>query len=274
MTKRCIALARVSTDDQAREGISLEAQSDRLRAYATAQGLGSVEVRLEAKSGKRLDKRPVLQAILEEIQAGDVTALLVFKLDRLARNTVEALALAQLLQKHGCRLVSLSETIDTGSAFGTFFYTVLAALAQMERDQLAERTRMALAHKIKQGARLGAAPTGWRKVTGADGKETGLGLDDGGQELVRRVAALRGQGLTFRAVAEALTAAGVATPTGAGRWHPGTVQKLLRRAAVARTSVSATSGRRGAPPSDQSDGDSQNVVDANLGDLVPVSLAA
>src|SRR4051794_31605066 len=126
MMPRCIALARVSTDGQERDGISLDAQSDRLRAYAAAQGLGDVEVRLETRSGKRLDKRPVMLEILDEIRAGQINALLVFKLDRLARNTVEALELAQLLQKHGCRLVSLSETIDTGSAFGTFFYTVLA----------------------------------------------------------------------------------------------------------------------------------------------------
>ncbi|MBI4861626.1 MAG: recombinase family protein [Candidatus Riflebacteria bacterium] len=115
---------------------------------------------------------------------------------RLARHTVEALELAQLLREPGCRLVGLSETIDTGSAFGTFFYTVLAALDQMERDQIAERTRMALAHRAAQGARLGAAPTGWRKVRGRDGKETGLAVDPTGQRLVYRLRELRDGGLT------------------------------------------------------------------------------
>lgn len=229
MTGRCIALARVSTDGQERDGISLDAQSDRLRSYAAAQGLGDVEVRLETRSGKRLDKRPVMQAILEEVRAGQVCALLVFKLDRLARNTVEALELAQLLQKHGCRLVSLSETIDTGSAFGTFFYTVLAALAQMERDQIAERTRMALAHKVRQGARLGAAPTGWHKVRGRDGKQTGLAVNPAGQAFLLRVRGLQSQGLTLRAIADQLTAEGATTPKGSCAWNSGTLSKMLRR---------------------------------------------
>lgn len=167
----CIAYSRVSSDDQARDGLSLDAQADRLRAYAVAQGLGSVELQVEARSAKSIARRPVLQAILDDVRGGRVSALLVFKLDRLARNTIEALDLARVLREHDCRLVSLSETLDTGSAFGTFFYTVLAALAQMERDQIAERTRVVLDHMRRQGARLGRAPTGWRKVRGTGGRQ-------------------------------------------------------------------------------------------------------
>src|SRR5262249_41191256 len=158
-----------------------------LRAYAVAQGLGEIEVRLEARSGKKLAKRPVMQAILAEVKARRVSALLVFKLDRLARNTIEALERANILRNCDCRLISLSETIDTGSAFGTFFFTVLAALGQMERDQIAERTTMALRHMRAKGARLGSAPTGWKKVAGPDGRMTKLEVDEESQTVVELV---------------------------------------------------------------------------------------
>jgi site-specific DNA recombinase len=237
MSRRCIALARVSTEDQFREGVSIDAQCERLRAYAVAQGLGEVDVRVEAKSAKILAKRPVLLQILEEVRAGEVAAVLVFKLDRLARNTVEALELARVLKQHDCRLISLSETIDTGSAFGQFFYTVLAALAQMERDQLAERTRMALQHKKNQGAKLGGAPTGWKKVAGPDGKLTALEYDKEGQAIVRRIRLLRESGCTYQVIVTMLMEAGILTPRGSARWNVGTLHKMLRRGEYACAST-------------------------------------
>lgn len=232
LVRRCVAYVRVSTGDQAREGVSLDAQTDRLRAYALAQGLGEVELCSEARTGKSIAHRPALQGLLDDVRAGHVSVVLVFKLNRLARNTIQALELARILQEHDCRLVSLSETIDTGSAFGTFFYTVLAALAQMERDQISENTRMALAHMARQGARLGSAPTGWRKVRGRDGKETLLAPDPAGQVLLLQIRALLSQGCSLRQVADRLTGAGVPTPRGASQWNTGTLSKILRRASA------------------------------------------
>jgi DNA invertase Pin-like site-specific DNA recombinase len=101
----------------------------------------------------------------------------------------------------------------------------------MERDQIAERTRMALAHKTRQGARLGAAPTGYRKVRGRDGKQTALVADPTGQALLLRVRGLQSQGLTLRAIAQQLTAEGATTPKGSSMWNSGTLSKMLRRSA-------------------------------------------
>jgi site-specific DNA recombinase len=227
--RSAIAYGRVSSEGQARDGISLDAQAERLRAYAVAHGLGAIDVRIETKTAKTIAGRPVLQEILENVRSGRVRAVLVFKLDRLARNTVEALELANLLREHDCRLISLSETIDTGSAFGTFFFTVLAALAQMERDQIAERVRVVLAFKKAQGAKLGSAPTGWKKAIGEDGKLTALVRDEGGQEVLSRVRVLRSEGRTLRAIGAILEAEAVPAPRGASRWNISTLSRLVTR---------------------------------------------
>src|SRR5687767_2220276 len=84
--RHAVAYVRVSSEQQRDEGVSLEAQEARLRAAATAQGIERLEVRVESKSAKSISGRPVLSQLLEEVRAGKVSALLVFKLDRLARN--------------------------------------------------------------------------------------------------------------------------------------------------------------------------------------------
>lgn len=224
-----VAYVRVSTDQQASEGISLEAQEARLRAAAVAKGITDLEVRVESKSAKSISGRPVLTRTLQDIEAGRVSSLLVFKLDRLTRNTVETLELVERLERYTCKLISLSEDIDTSSATGRFFLTVLAALGQMEREQLGERTRMALAHKIANGAKLGRAPTGYRKAKGADGKLTALVEDKAGQELVSRLREFRAEGLSLKQIAKRLQADGVLTPRGSADWNVGTLSKIVRR---------------------------------------------
>jgi site-specific DNA recombinase len=220
--KSAIGYVRVSTEDQAREGVSLEAQEARLRAYAVAQGLGEIEVRVEAgRSAKSIEGRPVLQSILEAIARGEVRALLVLKLDRLARNVRDALDIADLCRGKGTRLVSLSETIDTGSAMGEFTFTLLAALAALERRQIGERTKMALTHKKSRRESYAPTPLGFRR----DGDR--LVTDEAEQAVVARIRDLRAQGLALREIAGRLEADVVPTKTG-GRWHASTVAYILK----------------------------------------------
>src|SRR5690606_15790562 len=130
-----------STIDQANDGVSLEAQEAKIKAYCELNDIALLRTYTDAGiSGKRADNRPALQDALREIQQGNANALVIYKLDRLARCTIDALAIAQSLDKRGASLHSLTEKLDTGSAMGRFFFTLVASLAEMERGIIAERT--------------------------------------------------------------------------------------------------------------------------------------
>lgn len=245
MNRRAVAYVRVSTADQAREGVSLEAQEERVRAYCTMAGLELVSVLREegVSAGKPLATRPLGKQLLSLIAEGQVQHVIALKLDRLFRDAADCLNQTRAWDRAGIALhfVDLGgQTLNTGSAMGRMFLTMTAAFAELERNLIAERTSTALQHKRKHGARLGAAPTGWRKVCGQDGKATALAIDHEGRALLFVLRALRAAGKSFREICAQLQADGVETPSGAGRWFPATVQKLLRRASVAETSVSAT----------------------------------
>jgi site-specific DNA recombinase len=213
---------RVSTDLQAETGVSLAMQEARLRAHCVAAGLelGGVLVD-DGASGKTLD-RPKFAALLERVRAGQVSHVIVYKLDRLTRRTRDLLALVEdEFKPRGVALVSLSEAIDTASPAGVMVLTMLGALAQMEREQIAERTRAALAHKRTRGDRLGTTPLGFRTP------EPGAAMVAVPAELepVAHVVTRRAAGVPYRAIAAELAAAGHPTKRG-GQWDAGTVRKL------------------------------------------------
>lgn len=213
---------RVSTDAQAERGVSLDMQRAKIEAYCTLHGLtlGGLLVD-EGASGKTLD-RPALGLLRAKIRAGEVSHVVVFKLDRLTRRTRDLLALVEdELKPRGVALVSLSESIDTSSAAGVMVLTMLGALAQMERELIAERTREALHHKRQRGDRLGTTPLGFLTP------EPGAPMTAAPAELepVRVILARRAAGAPFRAIAAELTAAGLPTKRG-GAWDPGTVRKV------------------------------------------------
>lgn len=214
--------ARVSTEGQALEGVSLEMQRQRIAAHCVAAGLelGGVLVD-EGASGKSLD-RPAFTALLEKVRAGEVSHLVVYKLDRMTRRTRDLLGLVEdELKPRSVALVSLSEAIDTGSAAGVMVLTMLGALAQMERELIAERTRAALAHKKGRGDRLGTTPLGFRTP------EPGAAMEPVAAELapVAHILRRRQAGAPFRAIAAELEAAALPTKRG-GRWDGATVRKV------------------------------------------------
>mgnify|MGYP001565920212 FL=1 len=139
---------RVSTEEQAREGISLDAQEEKIHQYANLKDLELLEViRDEGASGKDLE-RPGLQRLLHLIEDEQAEALIVYKLDRLTRNTSDLLQLVEEIFKDGnTRFFSITEDIDTNSAMGKFFLTIMGAMAQMERELVSERTKAALLYK-------------------------------------------------------------------------------------------------------------------------------
>ena len=232
---RLVGYVRVSTDDQAREGVSLGAQRDRLAAYCTAHGVELVAIEAdEAISGKVAPAdRPGLAAALERVRAGKADGLLVLKLDRLSRSTRDVLDLVDETRRGAWRLVSVSEHLDTGTAAGRLVVTVLAALSEMEREQTAERTRFALDAIAREGrARSYRTPFGWHTAGGSDRQAAGdrrpLVEHELEQRIRGRIVRMRRRGFGARRIARALNHSRTPNPRTGGVWAPSTVAALLR----------------------------------------------
>lgn len=218
---KAIAYIRVSTQGQAEEGVSMEAQQAKIASWCQLNGYELTNVFTDAGiSGTKAD-RPGLAAALAAVGKGD--ALVVYSLSRLARNTAHTLEVSTMLEKKGADLVSLSEKIDTTSAAGKMIFRMLAVLAEFERDQIAERTRMAMAHKKSQGERVGSIPYG--KELDADGKLVDNASE---QEAIRLIKALRHNGLNYSAIARELESRN-AKPRGKA-WHAQTIKNILNAA--------------------------------------------
>lgn len=225
--EKAVGYVRVSTEEQGREGVSLDAQEARIRAYAAMRGLDLVAVyREEGVSGRvPLGERPEGSKLVEAVARKRARHVIAVKLDRLFRSAEDALAMTARWDRARCALHVLDmggAAVDTASAVGRMFLTVVAGMAEMERALISERTRAALAHKRAQGAvYTHITPLGFRR------KGERLVADAREMATVRRIQEMRAAGLSLHKIADRLNEEGVPTKLG-GRWYAVTVQKVLK----------------------------------------------
>lgn len=222
---RAIGYVRVSTQGQADDGVSLSAQRSKIAAWCEANDYELVAVFEDAGiSGSSMKGRDGLHAALQATGRG--MALVAYSISRLARSTRDMIDIAEQLKRRGADLVSLTERIDTSSAAGHMVFQMLAVLAEFERRQTAERTKMALAHKRAKGEVYGPIPFGFREV------EQRLEVVAAEAQIVGKVMRMRTAGKSLAAIAGYLNEQGVVGKQG-GRWYASTVRYLIQRQRVA-----------------------------------------
>lgn len=219
--QKAIGYIRVSTQGQADEGVSLEAQRAKIRAWCELNDAELVAVFEDAGlSGASMKGREGLEAALKATGKG--MALVCYSISRLARSTRDMLHISEQLDKKGADLVSLTEKIDTTTAAGRMVFKMLAVLADFERDQIGERTKLALAHKKAVGEVY--APTSY----GFDAIEGRLVEVKKEAKVVAEILKQRNAGASLADIAESLNAQGIEGKRG-GRWYASTVRYLIQR---------------------------------------------
>ncbi len=220
--KRVIGYIRVSTEEQAKEGVSLENQVAKIKAYCKSQDWDLVEIfRDEGVTGKNL-KREGVQELLKCVKERKIKVVVVYKTDRLTRKQKDLWGLLEnVFEPCGVGFKSVTEPFDTTTAMGKGFLGMLGVFAQLEGDLISERTREALQFKKQNGEPLGPPALGFN----AKDKKR---IEDPEQlKIVEYVKALRRKKLSERAIARRLNKEGISTKRG-GSWHGSTVGYILK----------------------------------------------
>jgi DNA invertase Pin-like site-specific DNA recombinase len=211
---RALCYVRVSTDEQAKSGLSLDAQRATLQAEVERRGWELVQVLVDEVSAKRGNRRPAFEQARELLAAGEADVLISTRLDRLSRSVVDFADLMASAQDERWQVVALDLGLDTSTTTGRMVAHILAAVAEAEREVIGQRTSAALLAKRQRGEHVG--------------RRSSLP-----PEVIRRVVRKRQEGKTLQAIADELNADGIPTGQKAGaRWYSSTVSAVLRSQAA------------------------------------------
>lgn len=204
--------ARVSTQMQVNDGMSLDAQERDLKRAAEHAGFTEFELlREEGRSGKSIKGRPVLSEALERLDRGDAAAIFVTRIDRLARSTQDFLSIVDRAHNNGWRIVMLDLNLDTASYQGRFVVTIMSALAEMERAIIAERQKDVHKDRREKGLKWGV-DLGPKRV-----------ISD---KLYQQMKDWKTAGMSYNAIARKLNADGVKTALDK-KWYAATIKYYL-----------------------------------------------
>lgn len=206
---RAFGYVRVSTEKQADRGVSLEAQSAKIRAMALVHGADVLDIIVEPGESAKTLNRPGMQRLLGLVDEREADAVIVAKLDRLTRSVKDLCELLERFDRRGVALISVAESLDTSSAAGRLVLNIMTAVSQWEREAIGERTRDALGHKRHQRERVGNIAYGYRLA--ADGVH--IEPDASEQTALARIRQLQSS-LSLRAIAHELNLTGLRTRRG------------------------------------------------------------
>ena len=219
--RQTIGYVRVSTQEQAANGVSLDAQEARIVAYCTAMGWHlSTVIRDAGESAKTL-KRPGIATVIEGVRRGEIGRVVVLKLDRITRSTRDLADLLETFARTDASLVSVSESLDTESAAGRLVVNMLGVVAQWEREAIGERTSAALEHKRRNGLAYGRTPFGYRR----EGDR--LVPDLLQQRALKEAQDMHSAGASLRQIAAKLESFGVKPNNGGSTWYAQSVKHIL-----------------------------------------------
>lgn len=231
---KAIGYVRVSTDKQADFGVSLEAQTAKVRAMAVVQGADLGDVIVDAGESAKSLHRPGMVRLLALVEAGAIDTVIIAKLDRLTRSVADLAELLKRFERRGVSLVSVADSLGTRSAAGRLVLNIMVSVSQWEREAIGERTRDAMRHKRANGERVGTVPFGYRPAAGLARIEA----DPAEQGILSRIQELRASGRTTREIAAALNDSGLTTRRGTA-WRFQYVAQALRVAGECRKLLAA-----------------------------------
>lgn len=222
---KAVCYLRVSTQEQVVEGVSLAAQRERLQAYCASRGLEVVEfITDEGVSGsKPLETRDGGKRLIDLLRRKSTKHIVAVKLDRLFRNTSDALKHTSAWDRRGVSLHLLDmagQAVDTSSAIGKMFLTLVAAFGEFEKNLISERTATALRFKRSQNQVFNHPPFGYDRV----GDQLVANKKEGA--VVEKVLTWRRGGETMAAIAVRLNSDRVPTKR-RGKWYASTVRQIL-----------------------------------------------
>lgn len=227
-TRRIAIYSRVSTDEQAAEGVSLDAQESRCQMWAELHGAIVVESIADAGVSGKTMKRDGIDRLWSLVNAGSVDTVVVTELSRLTRSARDFANVVADLTEAGVSVVSIDNGLDTSDMCGRLVAGILSYVNAFEREQIGQRTRAALAQVKAEGRHIGRPPVGF---TSEGGK---LVVSDPARvELAQRAATLHADGSSYRTIAETFNAEGIATGSGSGSWHAPAIGRLMRAAIAA-----------------------------------------
>jgi len=218
---KAVGYIRVSTEDQAREGVSLDNQKARIEAYCQYRDFTLVGIIEDAgiSGGKNRGRVGFLQ-LLDTVEQGHAAVIILYDLERLSRDMLTLLALERLLDEQDVELHTIEGQIDSSTPDGFMNFAMKAFLGEMERRQVKYRTRRAMQHKKQNGEVVGAVPYGWTRTGDA------LALDPDEQAVIKKVNRLYARDNRLSEIVAKLNKAGLRTRTGK-RWTATQVKRLL-----------------------------------------------
>lgn len=218
---KAIGYARVSTEEQAKEGVSLENQRERIRSYCTYKGLDLTHIIEDAGiSGGKNKARPGFMGLLDAIESQEIDIVVLYSLERLSRDMLTLLALERFLNEKNIELHTIEGQIDTSTPNGWLSFAMKAFLGEMERRQVKYRTKKAMEYKKRQGNIVGAVPYGYRK------NGSGLILDETEQQIIRLVNNLYKKSCKLIQICNILREHGITTRKGRA-FTPQQVKRLI-----------------------------------------------